>query len=254
LALLGAFCAEWLGRQWQGRRFDPLSPWITALSLTLLLRTSNVEIMFLAAFAAVGSKFLLRWDGRHFFNPANFVLVVGAFLFDEIWISPGQWGALGVAAVLLAGAGAVVAGRAARLDTTLTFLVVWTALLFGRAAWFGDPFSIPWHQLQSGAILVFAFFMISDPATTPRSRSGRIQHAAAVAGLGFWMQMAWMSDSGPIHALFLLAPLVPLLNWLAVSHAVATRRVRVEESTTCVYLSRVSSKPQSSPPRSAALR
>ncbi|MEL6979168.1 MAG: RnfABCDGE type electron transport complex subunit D [Pseudomonadota bacterium] len=200
-------------------RFDPLSPAITALSLSILFRAEAVWLVALAAAIAIGSKFVLRWNGRHLFNPAALALVatplLAAPLFDlGAWVSPGQWGALGLWAVIVAGIGATVAGRAARLDTTLTFLAVWAALIFGRAAWVGDPIAIPLWQLQSGAILVFAFHMISDPATTPLRRDMRLLHAALVAALGFALQRAWITDIGPILALVLLAPLVPALDWI----------------------------------------
>lgn len=213
-AMAAALGAQWVGARAVGRRFDPLSAMITGLSLTLLLRAAGPETTAMAAAIAIWSKFLVRWRGRHFFNPANIGIVVVTALSAEAWISPGQWGAAGLLAVTIAGVGAMVAGRAARLDSTLGFLGVWSALVVGRALWLGDPMAIAAHQLQSGALLVFAFFMISDPATTPRARSARFLHAAVVAGVGFALQTFWLTNSGPIWALALLAPLTPLLDWL----------------------------------------
>src|SRR5262249_39475477 len=57
-------------------RFDPLSPLITAFSLCLLLRTSSSTYLVLGAVLAIGCKFLLRFDGKHIFNPANFGIAV----------------------------------------------------------------------------------------------------------------------------------------------------------------------------------
>lgn len=213
--LTAALAAQWIGSRWIARiPFDPLSATITALSLSLLLRTDALWLSALAGALAVGSKFLIRVDGRHLFNPANLALVALPALFAGAWISPGQWGSAGLWAVLIAAAGAMVAGRAARLDTTLAFLTAWAALTFARALWLGDPMAIPLHQLQSGALLVFAFFMISDPATTPQKRPARLIHAVAVAGLGFALQTLWLSNAGAILALVVLAPLVPALNRL----------------------------------------
>ncbi|MCI4665382.1 MAG: RnfABCDGE type electron transport complex subunit D [Neomegalonema sp.] len=214
-AAAGALVAEYLGRWAQGRAFDPLSPLITAGSLTLLFRAEPLWLFALAGLLAVGSKFLIRMGGRHIFNPAALSLFILPLTFGGAWLSPGQWGALGLAAIAIAGVGSVVAGRAARLDTTLAFLAAWAALSFGRALYFGDPMSIPIHQLQSGAILVFAFFMISDPATTPPTRAGRILHAVAVAGLGFWLQTSWITNIGPVWALIFAAPLVGVLRIVA---------------------------------------
>ena len=196
------------------RAFDPRSPLISALSLTLLLRTGSVTLSILAGVIAVGSKYVLRWRGKHIFNPANFGLVIVSLLFGAAWISPGQWGAAPVLAILLVGLGGIVTGKAKRWDVSLALLGIYAALVFGRALWLGDPLAIPLHQMQSGALLVFAFFMISDPKTTPDARSGRLLFAALVAAVGFTIPFAAYNSAGIILALILCAPLVPLIDRL----------------------------------------
>lgn len=196
------------------RPFDPRSPLISALSLTLLLRTGSVSLSILAGVLAVGSKYILCWRGKHIFNPANFGLVVVSLIFSAAWISPGQWGAAPVLAVLLLGLGGIVTGKAKRWDVSLALLTSYAALLFGRALWLGDPLAIPIHQLQSGALLIFAFFMISDPKTTPDARAGRVLFAALVATVGFAIQFGLHNSAGIILALIICAPLVPLIDHL----------------------------------------
>ncbi|MGJ8559383.1 MAG: RnfABCDGE type electron transport complex subunit D [Litorimonas sp.] len=196
------------------RPFDPRSPLISALSLTLLLRTGSVSLSILAGVLAVGSKYILRWRGKHIFNPANFGLVIVSLIFGAAWISPGQWGAAPVMAVLLLGLGGIVTGKAKRWDVSLALLGSYAALLFGRALWLGDPLSIPVHQLQSGALLIFAFFMISDPKTTPDARAGRVLFAALVATVGFSIQFGLHNSAGIILALIVCAPFVPLIDHL----------------------------------------
>lgn len=195
-----------------GRKFDPRSPLISALSLTLLLRTGSIWLSLLAGVLAVGSKYVFRLQGKHIFNPANFGLVCVALLFSGAWISPGQWGAAPLFALLLAGLGGIVTGKAGRWDISLTLLGFYAALVYGRALWLGDPLAIPTHQMQSGALLIFTFFMISDPKTTPNARAGRIIYAALVASLGFTLQFAFYNSAGIILALILTAPLVPLID------------------------------------------
>lgn len=195
-----------------GRKFDARSPLISALSLTILLRTGSLWLSIGAGVLAVASKYVLRVNGKHIFNPANFGLVVMALLFSGAWISPGQWGAAPIFAILLAGLGGAVTGKAKRWDVSVAFLLFYAGLIFGRALWLGDPLSIPVHQLQSGALLIFAFFMISDPKTTPDARTGRIAYAALVASIGFMLQFAFYNAAGIILALVLTAPLVPLFD------------------------------------------
>ena len=163
---------------------------------------------------AIGSKYLIRWKGKHIFNPANFGLVVLSLLFTGAWISPGQWGTAPIFALFLLGMGGIVTGKAKRWDVSLTLLGSYAALIFGRAIWLGDPLTIPVHQLQSGALLIFAFFMISDPKTTPDARLGRVLYAMMVATLGFTIQFAFYNAAGIILALILTAPIVPLFDRL----------------------------------------
>ena len=94
------------------------------------------------------------------------------------------------------------------------FLAGYGALLFGRALWLGDPLSIPLHQLQNGALLIFAFFMISDPRTSPNSASGRALFGALVATVAFTIQYVFYEPNGAILALIMLAPTVPLIDRL----------------------------------------
>lgn len=192
--------------------FEPRSALISGLSLCLLLRTPSDAVAVLAAALAVGGKFAIRIRGKHVFNPTNFGIVVTVFSTGLAWISPGQWGTAGYLAFLLACLGMVVVHRALRSDVTLAFLGAYAAILFARASWLGDPVAVPIHQLESGSLLLFSFFMISDPRTTPDSRAGRLLFGALVAALGAYMQFALYRPVAALPALFLLSPLVPLFD------------------------------------------
>jgi enediyne biosynthesis protein E5 len=216
LILATALLAQFLlGRLVGLSRYDPRSALISGLSLCLLLRTASDAVAILATLLTIGSKFALRVRGKHVFNPTNFGIVATAFATGEAWISPGQWGTSAILAFLLACLGGLVVHRALRSDVTFSFLGVYVALLFGRALWLGDPVAIPIHQLQSGSLLLFAFFMISDPKTTPDSRSGRLVFGSAVAALAVYMQFVLYWPVAALPALFLLSPLVPLFDWLS---------------------------------------
>ena len=195
-------------------RFDPLSPLITSLSLTLLLRTDLVMIAALAALVAISSKFIVRVRGKHVFNPANLAIVTLMVTSDHAWVSSGQWGSAALGAFALACLGVIVLTRAKRAESTIGFLGFYAMLLFGRALWLGDPLAIPVHQLQNGALLVFAFFMISDPKTTPETRTGRILYSLLVACVAFAIQFGLYKPHAAIFALVATAPLVPLIDYL----------------------------------------
>lgn len=213
--MLTAQAVQYLGTRLAGLpRFDPMSALITSLSLTLLLRTEFVALAMAAATIAIGSKFVIRVKGKHVFNPANVALVSLMLLSDHAWVSSGQWGSATLGAFGLACLGFLVLTRAKRAETTIGFVCIYGALLFGRALWLGDPLSIPMHQLQNGALLIFAFFMISDPKTTPNAATGRVLFATIVAAVAFTIQFIFYQPNGPILALIIAAPLVPVIDAL----------------------------------------
>jgi Na+-transporting NADH:ubiquinone oxidoreductase subunit NqrB len=216
IVTLGAALATQLGftRIARMTRFDAKSALISGLSLCLLLRTDHLVLAALAAFVAIASKFALRVDRKHVFNPTNFGITLLLALGAPVWVSPGQWGNVAFFAFLMAALGGLVVNRAARGDVTLAFLGSWAALLFGRALWLGQRFAIPLHQLQSGALLLFAFFMISDPRTTPRSRAGRILFAALVACGAATVQFLMYRTNGLLWSLVACSLAVPLIDRL----------------------------------------
>jgi Na+-transporting NADH:ubiquinone oxidoreductase subunit NqrB len=181
--------------------------------LCLLLRTNSLELAIAAAVVTVASKFVIRIEGKHLFNPTNFGIVV-MLLTGHAWVSPGQWGNVAFFALLMAGLGGLVVTRAARSDVTLSFLVFYMGLVFGRSLWLGEPMSIPIHRLQSGALLLFSFFMISDPRTTPASRPGRILFALLVACGAWYVQFRLFRTNGLLWSLAACSVTVPLIDRL----------------------------------------
>jgi len=198
-------------RAWRLPSFDVRSALISGLSLCLLLRTNWTALAVVGAVLAVASKFVIRVRGKHVFNPTNFA-IVALLLTGQAWVSPGQWGSAAFFGFLLACLGGIVVNRAARSDVTLAFLVLYGGLVVGRSVWLGEPLAIPLHRLQSGALLIFAFFMISDPRTTPDARAARLAFAALVALGAAWVQFRLFRTNGVLWSLFFASLLVPVLD------------------------------------------
>jgi len=188
---------------------------ISGLSLCLLLRTNDAGLAALAAIVTIAAKFLIRVNGKHVFNPTNGGIVAMLLVTDRVWVSPGQWGAPAFFAFLLACAGSLVVNRAARSDVAYAFIVCYGALVVGRSLYLGEPIAIPVHRLESGALLLFTFFMISDPKTTPDSRAGRVLFAALVAFGAWYVQFRLFRTNGLLWSLAACATLVPLIDRLA---------------------------------------
>ncbi len=212
--LLTACAAQALGSFMIATKPDFKSPLITALSLTLLLRADTLWPLMAAAAIAIGSKFMLRLNGKHIFNPANIGIVAMVLLTDAAWTTPGQWGTAIWFAALLAGAGLFVTYRAARFDVPLIFLGVFAASLFARAIWLGDPFAIPLLRLENGALILFAFFMISDPKTTPDGAIARAAFAGGAALLAYVLTFHFFINDGLFYALAIATLVRPALEWL----------------------------------------
>jgi enediyne biosynthesis protein E5 len=213
LAIAGALLTQIVCSRLFGlNTIDLRSPLITGLSLSLLLRANAPWLPAVAGVIAISSKFLLRVDGRHIFNPAGFAIVVLLLVSNGVWISPGQWGTSIYLASLLVFFAVLVLQAAQRSDVALFFLGSHAALLLARAYWLGDPLAIPLHQLQSGSLLIFAFFMISDPKTTPDSRLARLVFAFAVALLAHYLAFFMQIRPALYFALIALSPATPLLN------------------------------------------
>jgi Na+-transporting NADH:ubiquinone oxidoreductase subunit NqrB len=187
---------------------------VTGLGMSLLLRVDHPLTMALAVMGAIASKFLLRLRGRHVFNPGNFGIVMALMLSGDAWVSPGQWGESGWYGLLFLGAGGLVLQKVGRWDTSAAFLGSYAVLEAGRNLWLGWTWDVWAHRLTSGSLLVFALFMITDPRTIPNSRTGRLIWAGAIALLTFILRNVFFLSTAPFWALFALAPLSLLLDWL----------------------------------------
>ena len=195
-------------------KFDPRSPLISGLSLCLLLRANEPLLLFATAIVTIASKFVFKWNHKHIFNPTNFGIVMMIALSGEVWVSPAQWGSKLYFAFLMACLGGMVIHRAMRSDVSYAFIFAYAAILLGRAFWLGDPLAIPVKQLQSGALLLFTFFMISDPKTTPDSRAGRILFAILVAAGAAYVQFGMYRTNGLLWSLAVCSVLVPIIDRL----------------------------------------
>ena len=215
-----ALFVQFLGSFMTAVRFDPRSAMITSLSLSLLLRADAIAPLMIAAAIGVGSKFMFRLYGKHVFNPANAGIVALLIMSQTVmpgaaWTTPGQWGTAIWLAAAIAGAGLFVTYRAARFDVPLIFLGAFAALIIARALWLGDPLAIPFLRLQNGALILFAFFMISDPKTTPDGAIARAVFAAAAALIAYVLTFHFFISDGIFYALAgvcLLRPLIEALD------------------------------------------
>jgi len=213
LIALTACATQWaMTRLFRAPAVGYLSPLITSLGLSLLLRTDAFWVGPFAAAVAISSKFVLRVRGKHLFNPTNLGLVVAMLLTTHAWCSPSQWGHSAALLGWFAAFGLAVAHRSFRSDVSLAFLGTWVLLKAARIFYLGAPWASLQHQLSAGGLILFTFFMISDPKTTPDHRVGRILYAVLVAGLAFFFLHGLGWQTALLGALCLVSPLTPLID------------------------------------------
>jgi Na+-transporting NADH:ubiquinone oxidoreductase subunit NqrB len=193
-------------------KINLLSPLSTAFSLGILLRSDNLWIHPLAAFLSIGSKFTFRIKGDHFINPSVFGITAVLLLTDNAWFSPGHWGQNLILFFWIALISLTLIRRSTQADLTFSFLGALFIFQLVRILYLGDRFEVLLHQFEQGALMVFAFSMITDPKTTPMARTSRIIFASAAAGVTFYLQHWYFLAAAPVYALLAVAPLVPLMN------------------------------------------
>ena len=188
---------------------------ISSFGLSLLLKTNHWYIAALAAVISIASKYILRINGKHVFNPSALGIVAVLFFTGSAWISPGQWGSNMVILFTVLCLGFIVTTRVQKLDVSLAFLGTFGALLFARQVlYLGWPLDFFVQSISTGSLLLFSFFMITDPKTTPDHAVARILWSMAVGAVAFYLTTFKFMNGAPIWVLVIAQPLVPLLDKL----------------------------------------
>jgi Na+-transporting NADH:ubiquinone oxidoreductase subunit NqrB len=204
----------------------PASALITGLSLGLLLRpatvaaaqsaivadTSNLWVYALAGLVAITSKYLIKVGGKHLFNPSNFAVVALAWVFPaSVTLTPGQWGTSAVLLFVVANLGLFMMYRVNRYHLVAAFWLSYASFEGILLVMHGQGLSAWLLNITSGSVLLFTFFMITDPRTSPNSAPGRVLYGVLTSGLFFALSL--LNLPVPLFTALLLACcLVPLIN------------------------------------------
>jgi Na+-translocating ferredoxin:NAD+ oxidoreductase RnfD subunit len=183
------------------------------------------------------SKHVIRWRGEHIFNPSNIGLVLCFLLLGraraaplDFWWGPmSAWLALALA-VIVAG-GFLILRRLKLLRVAIGFWISF-AVAIGVLALAGHTMTARWHLgpisgfqlwwvlVTSPEVLVFLFFMITDPKTAPRSPTGRLVYAVSLGLLAGVMIAPTITEYaakvallGSLAVVCLALPLLRLVPW-----------------------------------------
>jgi Na+-translocating ferredoxin:NAD+ oxidoreductase RnfD subunit len=168
----------------EGEWVFPDGALLTGLIVAMVL--SPMEPWYVAAITAtigVVSKYLIRAGKANVFNPAAFALVATFY-----WFHTGQswWGALPeltpFALVLLFATGVFITDRVNKIPLVLSFLGAYY-LLVTITAFVGNPAKVAalYRAPDLHAALFFAFFMVTDPPTSPPKQRDQLVNGVIVA-------------------------------------------------------------------------
>ena len=195
---------------WQKRIIMwPASALLTGNGVAFVLRVPGTEhgdwwslhgwwIFAATAAVALLSKYVLRLRREHIFNPSNIGLVLCFLILGpgraeplNFWWGPmDAWMAVALAIIVLGGLAILI-----RLKLVVIAAGFWVAFAAatGVLALSGHAMTARWHLGQitgftfwrvlitSPEILVFLFFMITDPKTSPKTTRARIVYSVSIA-------------------------------------------------------------------------
>ena len=166
------------------RQIVNFSSLTTAIGVMLMMVTPHLWIYFVVITLALLQKTYLKVEGKHFFNPSNFALIMVLLLFyNDAHLVLGQLGdQLWVAVCLLLMAGAILL-RVHRWIIPLSFVLFYLLFQYFFVVSY-DPVVLMeeiYYRFYSLSFIVFILFMLTDPQTSPSDSVAQIFFALFIA-------------------------------------------------------------------------
>ncbi|HEU4671979.1 MAG TPA: hypothetical protein VFS32_03700 [Candidatus Limnocylindrales bacterium] len=199
----------------------PASAMLTGSGVALILRvvgtppgdpwsTFAVPVFATVAGLSLLSKYVVRYRGSHVFNPSNVGLVITFAVLGstrveplDFWWAPLDGWMVAAYAVILVG-GLLITRRLGLLALAAAFWLTFASAT-GLLALTGHCMTANWAfapvcdgqywrvVVTSPEVLIFLFFMITDPKTVPAGRVGRVAFGVLV-GIASTLLMAPQTD------------------------------------------------------------
>jgi Na+-transporting NADH:ubiquinone oxidoreductase subunit NqrB len=200
-------CELVLGRFILGRFPHLASAYVSGISVGILIRSPYFWPYALCAALSITSKYVLRFDNRHLWNPSNFGVSAMLFLYPAAVASLSiQWGNALPPMLVVWCLGSLIILRLKRFHISATYVAAFVACSAIRALVTGAPFIASVAPLTGPMYQLFVFFMITDPRTTVGTKQGQCIVAALVAVMEMVLRLAEVIHA-PYYALFLVGPI-----------------------------------------------
>jgi hypothetical protein len=216
IAIVTAIVAELvMGRITYGVWPHPASAYISGISAGILVRSPFVWPYVLTSLISITSKYVLRFRGRHLWNPTNFGVSAVVFLAPAtVAVLSVQWGNVVAPMAVIWILGTVITWRVGRLHISATYVASFLLFSLVRAAMTGTPWLATVAPITGPMYQLFTFFMVTDPKTTVRSRWGQCFVVFVVAFVEMLLRLQEVVYA-PFYALFIVGPIALLVEqWL----------------------------------------
>lgn len=201
-----------LGKLFTGKIPHLASAYVSGISVGMLVRSPEIWPYALCSAISITSKYLIRVDGRHIWNPSNLGIVAMLVLAaDTVASLSVQWGNTFLPMVTVWIFGAVIINTLGRFHITLTYVVSFLAFAALRSAVTGHPFLAEAAPITGPMYQLYIFFMITDPKTTVRTRQGQMLTVVFVAALEAALRLMQFVHA-PYYALFIVGPIANLIE------------------------------------------
>jgi hypothetical protein len=220
-AILTAIAAELvMGRLTYGKWPNPASAYITGISVGILLRSPYLWAYALGSLVSIATKYVFRHNNRHVWNPSNFGVSAILFLAPaSASVLSIQWGNVIWPMAVIWVLGAVIVTRAGRGHISATYVASFLLLALLRSAVTGNSWLATVAPITGPMYQLFIFFMVTDPKTTVRSKSGQCLVVFLVAVVEMILRLNEVVYA-PFYALFIVGPIALLVDdWLATRRA-----------------------------------
>lgn len=204
-----------LGRIFLGKWPHIASAYITGISVGILLRSPAYWPFAIGAAIAITSKYVLRLKGKHLWNPSNFGICVMLFLATSAVATLSiQWGNNLFPLIVIWALGSLIIWRVHRIHISATYVVSFLLLAVLRAWIIHEPWQAEISPITGPEYQLFIFFMITDPKSIVRNKTGQCFVAFAVAVVEMFFRFG-QSVYAPLYALFCVGPVAMLIEmWL----------------------------------------
>lgn len=188
------------------------SAYITGISIGILIRSPAFWPYALASAIAITSKYVIRWRGRHLWNPSNFAISAMLLLVPEyVATLMIQWGNTLWPMLVIWVLGAAIVYRVKRFHITATYVLCFVILAFARTFFTGHSFLAEVAPITGPMYQLFIFFMITDPKTTVKPRWAQCVVAALVAVVEMILRLA-ENVHAPFYALAIVGPVAMVIE------------------------------------------